>query len=909
MGERITFNKDKSIILFFNNEKKGWEDRTTSIISIYTASYYGNFTGYDVYYKGAISKYFYKKENVQILSFVNEIDIDGYDVIVNNQVIDAKRVYQFDKGYYKVFTSSNIFSTKDFKLKKGRYLDIYKYYEELAKYAGEISNEDEPLRFLSNNYKRIQPSENSVYFEYLKGKKSYFQNEKDLIIVPFDFNQSQYKAIDVALSNSISIIEGPPGTGKTQTILNLISNIISRNQNCAVVSNNNTAIDNIYEKLDEEGFAFISATLGRLSNVDKFFEHNHDSTLDDFLKADLEKIDKNTNKKIEELSQTMKRLHEIEIKSAKLQNELNGILVEQKNHNFKESFEIKINRRLSSNQYIYLINRLEKSKKIRIFERWKINSKYKIKLQTLDINQLLALLEALFYVARIHELKEIINQLRNELSANNKDYILKELKKLSKNYLLDKVQNHYKHINQKIFNKDSYKTDYNNFLKRYPIILSTSQSLLNNAPKGFLFDYLIIDEASQGDLLSSVLAMSCARKLVVVGDSRQLQQIDEERLFEVSRKLAIKYRIPHSYAYESNSILKSVRESIDNVPITLLREHYRCAPDIINFCNKMFYDEELIPMTKNTGEHISIIITKPGNHAYKNPFGTGLYNQREIDEIASILKDTDVTDIGVISPFRYQAELIKKLDSSLEADTIHKFQGRQKNQIILSFVMNSLDKNPEYIENKLYDFVTNEKLLNVAISRGKNKVTAIVSDKIYHSKNHIIHDFIQYSENLYGNSITKESQITSVFDYLYAEYDSILKLKFNSNPKAHKSELLMCELIDSLLKIYKKVGYRMHVRLSKIIHNTDALTEEEIKYVTHPWTHVDFLFFNKISKEILFVLEIDGIQFHEQNKKQTLHDAIKDKILIENNVPIYRFKTNQANEETRLITILDEFKY
>ena len=101
----------------------------------------------------------------------------------------------------------------------------------------------------------------------------------------------------------------------------------------------------------------------------------------------------------------------------------------------------------------------------------------------------------------------------------------------------------------------------------------------------------------------------------------------------------------------------------------------------------------------------------------------------------------------------------------------------------------------------------------------------------------------QYSENLYGNSITKESQITSVFDYLYAEYDAILKLKFNSNPKAHKSELLMCELIDSLLKISKKVGYRMHVRLSKIIHNTSDLTEEEIKYVTHPWTHVDFFVF------------------------------------------------------------------
>lgn len=46
-----------------------------------------------------------------------------------------------------------------------------------------------------------------------------------LLIVPFDFNQSQINAIDKALKSKISVIEGPPGTGKTQTILNLIANI------------------------------------------------------------------------------------------------------------------------------------------------------------------------------------------------------------------------------------------------------------------------------------------------------------------------------------------------------------------------------------------------------------------------------------------------------------------------------------------------------------------------------------------------------------------------------------------------------------------------------------------------------------------------------------------------------------
>jgi superfamily I DNA and/or RNA helicase len=75
----------------------------------------------------------------------------------------------------------------------------------------------------------------------------------------------------------------------------------------------------------------------------------------------------------------------------------------------------------------------------------------------------------------------------------------------------------------------------------------------------------------------------------VVGDSRQLQQIDEEILFEQSEILANQYEVPDAYRYSSNSILKSVKEAVKKVPTTLLKEHYRCAPDIINFCNKMFY--------------------------------------------------------------------------------------------------------------------------------------------------------------------------------------------------------------------------------------------------------------------------------------------------------------------------------
>jgi hypothetical protein len=497
------------------------------------------------------------------------------------------------------------------------------------------------------------------------------------------------------------------------------------------------------------------------------------------------------------------------------------------------------------------------------------------------------------------------------LEDHNNEQVGKELKSLSRLFVEKFIRSHYQNQGMKEFSKESYKKDFGNFLLRYPVILSTSQSLLNNAPKEFTFDYLIIDEASQGDLLSSVLAMSCAKNLVVVGDSHQLQQIDEEKLFPQSEKLSKEYDIPKPYRYESNSILKSVKEAVSGVPITLLKEHYRCAPDIINFCNKMFYDGELVAMTKNSGKHIEVIKTVPGNHARSNPNGSGLYNQREIDEIENILKESKCNSIGIISPFRYQANIItgKYATDRIEADTIHKFQGRQKDEVVLSFVVNSLDKNPNCVENRLYDFVTDEKLLNVAISRGRNKVTVIVADKVYHSSNNAINDFIKYAEYLYGSDVTKESTVTSVFDLLYSEYTNTLLSKYKGRPNKHKTELLMCDTIGQVLKDYSYIGYSMHTRLGKLVKVPDTFSDEERRYILHPWSHVDFLFYNRVSKEKLFVLEVDGIRYHEQDKKQAEHDELKDRVLQSNNIPIYRFKTNESNEMQRLTEICKGYSH
>lgn len=70
-------------------------------------------------------------------------------------------------------------------------------------------------------------------------------------------------------------------------------------------------------------------------------------------------------------------------------------------------------------------------------------------------------------------------------------------------------------------------------------------------------------------------------------------------------------------------------EVFRDAPVTLLREHYRCHPKIIEFCNKRFYDGELVAMTADHDEKkvLKVVRTAKGNHA------RGHFNQREIDVI------------------------------------------------------------------------------------------------------------------------------------------------------------------------------------------------------------------------------------------------------------------------------------
>lgn len=177
----------------------------------------------------------------------------------------------YQSGYKEVIPNNKI-KTIGSALSNSKSKDVFEYYKQIANLIG--MKTDDGHNILAAHYEKIKfIREDSIAATFLKGS---LQNNKNSnvksTVYPFGFNISQKQAVDNALNNKISVIEGPPGTGKTQTILNIIANAVMRGESVAVVSSNNSATLNVYEKLEKYGVEIIAAQLGNSNNKKNFIE-------------------------------------------------------------------------------------------------------------------------------------------------------------------------------------------------------------------------------------------------------------------------------------------------------------------------------------------------------------------------------------------------------------------------------------------------------------------------------------------------------------------------------------------------------------------------------------------------------------------------------------------------------------
>ncbi|RVU47974.1 hypothetical protein EA187_00635 [Lujinxingia sediminis] len=284
---------------------------------------------------------------------------------------------------------------------------------------------------------------------------------------------------------------------------------------------------------------------------------------------------------------------------------------------------------------------------------------------------------------------------------------------------------------------------------RATIIATTTHSALRSPLIAFFerqrdryaFDVAIVDEASQ---LTEPLALgpiSLAHRFVLVGDHAQLPPI-------VSSERALSAFITADHSpFKLNDDLqqaglagldRSLFERLASVglPVHMLQVQYRMNRPIMSFPAETFYDNKLQAAPHVEDRHLPRVDLLHPALASDEPVAfldvrgtedarTNLKEARAVVELLSVLIDRAPSlSVGVISPFRAQVHLLRTLvadeltlpeGTSIDIDTVERFQGSERDVIIASLVKSE----------RPGDFLSDPRRLNVTLTRARRKLIIV----------------------------------------------------------------------------------------------------------------------------------------------------------------------------------------
>lgn len=280
------------------------------------------------------------------------------------------------------------------------------------------------------------------------------------------------------------------------------------------------------------------------------------------------------------------------------------------------------------------------------------------------------------------------------------------------------------------------------FLDACPLVAVTSLSVKNAFPRTEgLFDLLVIDEASQCDVASALPLILRSKQIAIIGDPMQLRhisKIDSEEELAIKRHLGLLNAIHLKYA--DASLWDYTRNWLPwcgNDPPCVLENHYRCHPDIIGYSNNMFYRtlafgglNVCTPKFDGDGQGV-VWVDVHGQQASDTVNRNEAEAQKALEIARQCAQKYPDATIGIVTPFTAQAERINalitaELSARTIADTVHKFQGDEKDIMIYSLVVtdNSPNGKIRWIDYKVPN------LVNVAVTRAK-RLLVIVGNRNY----------------------------------------------------------------------------------------------------------------------------------------------------------------------------------
>lgn len=622
------------------------------------------------------------------------------------------------------------------------------------------------------------------------------------------------------------------------------------------------------------------------------------------------------NTDVEKLVASLEHILELERTISKRKNEL--LIWKEEERHFQNTFpDVSALPHEKANNVVerahkirdYFVKRFSREKKLSFAKKFVFSYLYRIGSWRLYTESLPANLELslnrLIFDEEIRRRENELLEMENELSASDAQRLKDSLRKCSQDLLYAHIYHTYETRicrDRKRFSKEDLSFKMKELVEEYPIITSTTNAAKNQQGNDCLiFDYLIVDESSQANLITGALALSAARNAVIVGDTKQLPCVIKDSEKKLSSRIS--KEVPpcnERFFFSEHNLLSSTISGMCQHHLkdirTMLVEHYRCDPRIIGFCNERFYDGQLIPMThecKSNEQPLCILPIK--EHTDRNSD----FNRVQAREFEAIVKkgvfsDLCLKDIGAITPYRKQVNGMKEngITPEIDIDTVHKFQGREKRAIAFITVKNYLSK-----------FLDDPNIINVSVSRATERFTLIVqSDLINKQSSGNLPALAQYMR--YHGGAELERRTSSVFDLLYPEHKKELKAKSSFSNNDVPSEQLFAELLSNVLEkqeVARELKFVRNYPLKQIFIDIE-LTNNEQRYIDNG-AHVDFLIYRITDKVAVCGIEVNGSK-HFSSKRRRLNDKTKKSIFDKAGVPLHTFATHDVNEYERLNRII-----
>lgn len=674
----------------------------------------------------------------------------------------------------------------------------------------------------------INTEESSLLHCFLSGNignNELHHIDEDVLISVVPMDDSQRRAVCSALNKKVSVVTGPPGTGKTQMIINLIANALLFGKKVLVASKNNKAVDNVKERFDSVDpikyllrFGSKDAIINQLkpslhrfinyipqidtADIDEHLFTKYRcaySTITDGHKK-LYELNKNRDEKKAISEQIITLLNRKEETNVKYNNNIKSL--EESLYRPQMCFATYDNIASSRERIIAIYKKIDCSKSglRRLFfnlfiKTGSINAlqgnllrlpsefndalkkevdisensieglissckksislldeviKYKEIFQKIerDYRSAISLIETQLETCKTKE-----EELERKISAIDEDAICKSIEKESQ--FVASVELGKRLLNQLILKRlarpdaivsiSSYMEvmplngeKASAFLNVFNLNCVTNLSIKSAFPlEKDLIDLLIIDEASQCDISSALPLIQRSKQIIVIGDPMQLKHITNVTAYEEGEIKAALNLTENSHAsYRTVSLWDYCNTLLNTTGATsvVLDNHFRCNSGIIGYSKEFFYKRKLgINLNIRTAP-VNVDLKQEGI-IWEDVLGSQKNEMQNINEeeakrcieIAEKLakKYPDIS-IGIISPFKLQAQEIsamipEDLSGQIVSDTVHKFQGDEKDVMIYSLVVT--DNSPKEKIHWIDYSVPN--LVNVAVTRARKALYVV----------------------------------------------------------------------------------------------------------------------------------------------------------------------------------------